>query len=231
MAYILRHRPDEFGLVLDEEGFIPLKELHWAIIEEDGWSHVRMADIQQAVYTGDREQFQIDKKRIRALSSHSSPVRITYEPAIPPKTLYHGTRQKAYPGILRHGLRPMGRRYVHLTDSKELSLRIGRRRDPNPVLLTIDALRAHGDGVLFFRANELIYLVEALPIAYFTGPPLPQSKKEKKVKKKQEEDTEIPEYVLFHRGLHPSKQWKGKKQGSSSKGRKSEIFNKTNRSP
>ncbi len=216
MSYILRHRPDEFGLVLDEEGFIPLKELHKAITEEEGWSYVRMADIKQAVYASDRERFRMDEKRIRASYGHSSPVKIQYEPSVPPKVLYHGTRRKAYPSILRNGLSPMVRQYVHLTTSRELALRIGCRRDPAPVLLTINSRRANEEGITFYLANELIYLVEALPVEYFTGPPLPQEKKEKKVEKKQEEELEIPEYMLFARGLHPHKELKGKsKKGPS----------------
>ena len=217
MSYILRHRPDEFGLVLDEEGFIPLKELHWSITEEEGWSHISMADIQQAVYAVDRERFQIDGNRIRASYGHSSVVKIHYKPSVPPKTLYHGIRRKAYPSILRHGLRPMGHRYVHLTPSEELALRIGRRKDPNPILLTINARRANEEGIVFYLANELIYLVDALPVEYFSGPPLPQEKKEKNVKKKQEEDQEISEYVLFSRGLHPHKHWKGGKSKATSR--------------
>jgi len=216
MSYILRHRPDEFGLVLDEEGFISLKELHKAINEEEGWSYVRMADIQQAVYAMDRERFEIDEKRIRAGYGHSSPEIIRYECSVPPKTLYHGTRRKAYPSILRHGLRPMGRQYVHLTTSEELALRIGRRRDPNPVLLRIGALRAHQEGVVFYRANELIFLVENLPVGHFSGPSLPKEKKDGEVKKKQVEETEISEYVMFAQGLHPHKDNKGKKRKGAS---------------
>ena len=218
MTYILRHRPDEFGLVLDQDGFVPIKELIQAIHEEEGWSYVRMVDIMYVVNASDRERFQIDEKRIRACYGHSLPTKIQYEPSIPPKILYHGTRRKAYPNILNHGLRPMGRQYVHLTTSEDLALRIGRRRDPNPVLLTIDAQKAHKEGILFYSANELIYLVETLPVQYFTGPPLPDDKKavETKKKKKQEEELEIPEYVLFARGLHPHKGQKKRKSKETS---------------
>lgn len=216
MSYILRHRPDEFGLVLDEEGFVRLKELHQAIIEEDGWPYVRMGDIQQAVCMGDRERFEIDGKRIRASYGHSLPLKIEYESSVPPKTLYHGTRRKAYPSILRHGLKPMGRQYVHLTTSEELAIRIGHRRDPSPVLLTIDARKAHQEGIGFYLANELIYLVESLPVEYLAGPPLPKEKKDKEPKKKQKEEPEISEYVLYARGLHPHKDRKGKKKRGAS---------------
>jgi len=211
MSYILRHRPDEFGLVLDGDGFIPLKELHKAITEEEGWSYVRMTDIQEVIFSVDRERFEVEEKLIRASYGHSIPERIKYEPCVPPKTLYHGTRRKAYPSILRHGLRPMGREYIHLATSEALALRIGRRRDPNPVMLLIHAGRAHQEGIVLYRANELIFLVEDLPVEYFTGPTLPKER-DQKVKKKEEEEVDVPEDVLFARGLHPHKDWKGKRK-------------------
>ena len=71
MAYMLRHRPDEFGLVPDEEGFISLKELQQAINEEDGWGFVRRSHILEVVYQGDRERFEIKGDRIRATYGHS----------------------------------------------------------------------------------------------------------------------------------------------------------------
>lgn len=212
MSYILRHRPDEFGLVLDEEGFISLKELHTAIIEEEGWSYVRTGDILHVVHTSDKERFQIDGKRIRAAYGHSFPVNIKYEPSVPPKILYHGTRLKTYPSILQNGLRPMGRQYVHLTTSKELALRIGRRRTAEPILLIINSKRAYEEGIVFYRANELIYMVETLPVAYINGPPLPKRSKEKDVKKKKETEIEVLEHILFATRLHPHKNFKENKK-------------------
>jgi putative RNA 2'-phosphotransferase len=84
MAYILRHRPDEFGLVLDENGFISLKELLQAIGEEEGWSYVRRSHIAEVAYTSERERFEIQDERIRATDGHSLTHQIHYEPAAPP---------------------------------------------------------------------------------------------------------------------------------------------------
>ena len=41
LSYILGRRPDEFGLVPDDNGFVKIKELIKAVNEEDGWRHVR----------------------------------------------------------------------------------------------------------------------------------------------------------------------------------------------
>jgi len=192
MSYILRHRPDEFGLVLDEEGFVSLKELHRAIVEEEGWSFVRMPYLQEVVNTCDKQRFEIKEGKIRAYYGHSVPIKITYEPIEPPKTLFHGTRRKTYPVILEKGLKPMGRQYVHLTTQKELALRIGRRRDPEPVLLEVQAKRAYEDGIIFYRANELIYLVDYLSTEYIVGPSLKKLNIERPKERKTKEVRELP---------------------------------------
>lgn len=211
MSYILRHRPDEFGLVLDENGFIPLKDLQQAIAEESGWSHVRRSHITEVVVTSDRERFEVENERIRATYGHSTPRAIRYEPTEPPQILYHGTRRKAYQHILHKGLDPMGRQYVHLAVSPELAVKIGKRRDPQPVLMEIQAQRASEDGIIFYQANPLIYLADHIPPDYITGPPvskvLPEKKQtEKRQPEKREEppvERELPGSVLLNMRMEP----------------------------
>jgi putative RNA 2'-phosphotransferase len=211
MAYILRHRPDEFGLVLDEDGYISLKELLQAIGEEEGWSYVRRSHITEVAYTSDRERFEIQDEKIRATYGHSLPHQIHYEPAAPPTILYHGTRRRAYPHILQRGLDPMGRQYVHLATSSELAMRIGKRRDPQPVLLEIQAQRASEEGVPFYQANPLIYLADHIPPSYINGPPvskvLPEQKRPQKTIPHKEEvpplERELPGSVLLNVRMEP----------------------------
>jgi putative RNA 2'-phosphotransferase len=175
MTYILRHRPDEFGLVLDQDGFVPLKELQQAISEEEGWSYVRTSHITEVAYSSDREHFEITDDRIR-YALHT----ICYKAALPPPTLYHGTRRRAYPHILQRGLDPGEKKFVTLTAEPQLAMRIGRRRDPDPILMEIQAQRAGDVGITFYHANPLIYLTEYIPPAYLSGPPVAKVLPEKK---------------------------------------------------
>lgn len=175
LQYILGHRPDEFGLVPNQDGFVPLKELHQAIREEEDWSYVRLADIRE-VFMIQPNQFELLNDRIRLNPREVSGPFMDQEPGVPPEFLFHGARQKAYPHILKKGLLPTRYPYVCLTSQEELALRIGRRRDPNPVLIKVHAARAHEEGILFSRVRELVYLVESLPPTYLEGPPLPREK-------------------------------------------------------
>jgi putative RNA 2'-phosphotransferase len=214
ITYILQHRPDEFGLVLDEDGFVFLKELQQAVAEEEGWSYVRRSHIIEAVYTGDRERFEIKDDRIRHALLH----RIHYAPVSPPKVLYQGIRRRAYPHILQKGLDPMGKQYVHLANSPELARRIARRRDPDPLLLEIQAQKAFENGIIFYQANPLIYLTGHTPPAYIIGPPIAKALPEKKPSEKKppakrwpEHERELPGSVLLNLRMEPlSQEEKGK---------------------
>ncbi len=214
IAYILQHRPDEFGLVLDEEGFVSVKELQQAITEEEEWSHVRRSHIIEAIYSGDREQFELTDDKIRDARF----IPIPYEPVSPPTILYQGTRRRAYPHILQQGLAPQGRTHCILAASPELARRIGRRRDPDPILVEIQAQRACENGIIFYQANPLIYLASYIPPCHIMGPPvskvLPEQKpstKKPPEKRWPEREREIPGSVLLNLRMEPLyKEEKGK---------------------
>jgi len=168
--YILCRRPDEFGLFPDDDGSLPVKDLIWALHEERGWAYVRQAHLKELAYSGLQVNFSLDDARIRPKAP--SPVR----PAAtdPPRLLFHGARRQAYQTILEHGLRPGGRAHLVLATTEEMALRIGKRRDAKPVLITVHAARAHEAGHQFLRCGELLYLVRELPATFLAGPPLEQ---------------------------------------------------------
>jgi len=176
---MLGYRPDEFGLVPNSDGFVLLKELLQSIKEEQGWSYVRLADIREVLIT-QPDRFEFHDDQIRLNPREISEGLIDQAPTAPPELLYHGARQRAYPHILERGLSPTRYPYVCLTLQEELALRIGRRRDPQPVLIKIHAAKAYQEGIPFSRVRQLIYLVGFLPPTYLEGPPLPEEKPQPK---------------------------------------------------
>lgn len=171
MAYILGYRPDEYGLLPDQEGFVSLKELRQAIGEEEGWGFVRESHLQEVVLTDPEGRFEIREGKIRATFRKIPP--IPGERVVPPKVLYHSCRKRAYPVILKRGLQAGNPPYVLLTESRELAQRIGRRRDPKPVILEVQAKRAWEEaGVPFYRPLPLLYLAGPIPPSFLWGPPV-----------------------------------------------------------
>lgn len=168
IEYILLYRPDEFGLFLDEDGSLPIKELIWALHEEEGWKHIRLSHLKELVCSQFEPAFTLQGNYIKAKEPRE---RISSTTA-PPRLLFYAAKRKAYPVILKHGLKTAGRPYVPLATTEEIALRIGKRRDPKPILLTIHAARAHEKGEVFSLCGELLYLVKALPPPFLSGPPL-----------------------------------------------------------
>jgi putative RNA 2'-phosphotransferase len=177
IEYILLYRPDEFGVFLDDDGSLPIKELMWALHEEEGWKHIRLGHLKELAYSQLELAFTLEENSIKPRQEKEQ----ASSAAVPPRLLYHAARRKAYPVILKHGLRPGGRPYVPLATTKQIALRIGRRRDPKPILLTIHAVQAHDKGQVFYGCGELLYLVKTLPPPFLSGPPLRESSKPIKV--------------------------------------------------
>ena len=94
-------------------------------------------------------------------------------PLAPPKVLFHGTSRSVLPVILAEGLRPMGRRHVHLSADRVAALSVGRRHGL-PAVLVVDSARMHGDGHQFFRSVNGVWLTNHVPPAYLSADTPPQ---------------------------------------------------------
>jgi putative RNA 2'-phosphotransferase len=170
LLYILGHRPDEFGLVPDSQGFLTYRELLQAIHEEADWHYVRQSHVNEVLLGKDRSLFQPEEKRIRAVERKwrldiDHPVRSV------PKILFTAVRRKAHPVVMEKGLKSAEGRYIVLTPDEGVALRIGKRRDQKPVLLEVLAATAESKGVSFYAFGNLI-LSSRIPGQFIAGPPV-----------------------------------------------------------
>jgi putative RNA 2'-phosphotransferase len=177
IAYILERRPDEFGLVTDSEGYIKIKELLKALNEEKGFRHVRRSHLNEILYSIANPPFEIVENRIRAKNRAHLP-----RPDVArdlPKLLYTYIRRKAHPFVTDKGIYPTGYQQVVLSGKRALAERMGRRSDPEPVILTVHVKKSLDNGVRFYQAGGLLFLAASIPPDCFSGPPLPKEKPEK----------------------------------------------------
>lgn len=165
MSLILRHKPEQFGIVLDPEGYASLQELVRALRESI--PDAAIDDVRRVVATiePDKARFSIDDLDVRANYGHSLRERIVQQRVVPPDVLLHGTSEEAVGSIRRDGIRPMRRQYVHLTTNRDLASRVGSRHGKVRVL-EIDALRACESGLTFYRANESFWLADYIPAEF-----------------------------------------------------------------
>ena len=175
IATILGRSPDEFGLVPDEQGFVTIKELLKAITEEQGWRHVRRAHLNEVLLSLRAPDFEIVDRRIRATDRSRLPGICRANDL--PKLMYTCVRRRAYPVAIEKGLSagPGGR--IVLTAEKSLAERIGRRRDRQPVCITVQVENSLAQGVVFDRCGARLFLADFIPSACMSGPPLPKEKR------------------------------------------------------
>jgi putative RNA 2'-phosphotransferase len=67
----------------------------------------------------------------------------------------------------------MGRQYVHLSTTLDMALEVGRRKDPRPVIVTVDAGSAADAGITFFAGNDRVWLADAVPPGFLRYPKEP----------------------------------------------------------
>jgi putative RNA 2'-phosphotransferase len=172
--YILRRRPDEFGLVTDEEGFVKIKDLLKAVNEEEGFRYVRQAHLDEIMLCVPNHALEVADNKIRSKFRDRLPQHIYAKD--PPKLLYTCVRRKAYPHVAEKGIQPAGFSRVVLSSGVDMAERLGRRSDRSAVLLTVQVQPCTDRGVVFFQAGETLFLADFIPAGCFIGPPLPKEK-------------------------------------------------------
>ena len=178
LVYVLGHRPDEFGLVPDKEGFVPFKELIQALHEEEAWRYVRQSHIHEILLGGDRDRFESREGGIRSTDRRWR-LDLDHEAPSPPKILFAPIRRRAHPVVMEKGLTGGEGRPLVLSAGKAMAQRIGRRRDQAPVLLEIMAGTASEKGIRFYPFGEL-FLTSQIPARFIAGPPAPKETAERK---------------------------------------------------
>jgi len=167
MSLVLRHKPEEIGLQLDENGWTNVKQL----IEKINAKGIQITaeTIEDVVETNDKKRFAFtqDKTMIRASQGHSIAVELNLSVITPPDILYHGTADRFLDSILANGLQKQGRQHVHLSAAVETATAVGGRHG-KPVILTINAKAMHNNGFKFYLSDNKVWLVDSVPCQYIT---------------------------------------------------------------
>ena len=167
MSALLRHVPQEAGLILGEEGWVSLGELARAIRERwrnrEAYSWVTEEHVIAVGMLDPKGRFEVRDGRIRARYGHSVDVRISYPVDREVEVLFHGTVREKLGSIRSQGLVPMRRLYVHLSPSVEAACEAASRRRGIPVCLVVDASCLRKKGLEVYRASETVYLARHVP--------------------------------------------------------------------
>ncbi len=162
MSYLLRHHPDRGGITLDRHGWTAVGGLLRALTANG--HELSFNDLLELVRVQGKGRFALSPggDRIRANHGHSVLIDMDRPPSAPPSKLFHGTTERHIPVILIEGLKPMGRRHVHLSVDLKTATEMGARRG-KPVLLLVDAQGMVVAGHSFYVRANGIWLTEAIP--------------------------------------------------------------------
>lgn len=171
MSLVLRHKPEQIGLELDENGWanVPelIKKMNAALISVD------FEMMKMIVATNDKKRFAFneDETKIRASQGHSITVDVELKAALPPGILYHGTATRFAESIMKAGLSKQQRQHVHLSSLKETAVNVGSRHG-KPMVLEVDAKGMAEAGFVFYLSENGVWLTDHVPVAYLAMPGL-----------------------------------------------------------
>ena len=161
ISLILRHKPEEIGITLDEHGWANVDELIAGIAKTRIFD---MSMLEEIVRTDEKQRYSFneDKTLIRANQGHSIPVDVELEQKVPPEILYHGTGEKYVSSIEKQGLIPKSRLYVHLSADYDTAVKVGSRHG-KPVVYTVAAGEMHKNGYTFYLSVNGVWLTKSVP--------------------------------------------------------------------
>lgn len=164
ISLVLRHKPEEIGLTLDEHGWGNVEEL---LTKMQPRYDIDMATLEEIVRTNNKQRFSFDKThtKIRANQGHSIEVDVELQEAVPPEILYHGTGEKSVVAIDEKGLLPMNRLHVHLSGDEETAIRVGKRHG-KLVIYKVKSGEMSRDGYIFYLSVNNVWLTKEVPVKY-----------------------------------------------------------------
>ena len=157
LAFLLRHDKD---YQFDEHGWREVSDL----IANHGYT---MELLDEIVETNNKKRYEYseDKSKIRARQGHSVNVDVELKEVIPPDILYHGTAETTLSAIMKEGVIKGSRLHVHLSQTEETALNVGKRHG-KPVVIRINAGQMNQDGIKFYLSNNGVWLTEYVSPKY-----------------------------------------------------------------
>lgn len=167
LSYLLRHSTEPQYINLnggwaDTETIIEVLKKTYTNIDMDIIEQIVDSDAKC------RYSFNNSHSKIRANQGHSIPgVIIEMDSPDPPELLYHGTATRFLSSITEQGLKPMSRRFVHISPDLETAIKVGKRHG-KPVVLVIRAQKFVEDGNKLYLSQNGVWQAEYVAPEYFT---------------------------------------------------------------
>jgi len=164
MAGILRHFPDRYGLEMDANGWIDLRDFITAVSTKNRrFGFLKPNHILGLIQTDPKGRYEFRDGRIRATYGHSLDVDLDLPTENIPDVLFYPTSEEGLGVLLGAGLRPSDRKMVHLSGTFHAAVEAGRVRIQAPVIVEIDTKAARASGIVIKKAGKTVYLAKEVP--------------------------------------------------------------------
>lgn len=160
LSYLLRHSQDPLYINL-EGGWAKVETILEAL-------QISQTQLEQIVTEDEKMRYSFDKggTKIRANQGHSIPgVYIEFASPEPPEFLYHGTATRFLDSIMKDGLKPMTRQWVHISPTYETAVKVGSRHG-KPIVLRVKAKEFVAAGNKLFLSDNGVWLATAVPPSF-----------------------------------------------------------------
>lgn len=166
ISWLLRHKPEEIGLKMDQYGWVSVDELINGINKAGKYS-IDRNKLEEIVEQDKKGRFKFDENHlmVKACQGHSiSWVTPEMEYIEPPEFLYHGTTTSAAEKIMSSGgISKMNRHAVHMQADIELAWQSALRWHMIPVVLKIDAKKMYRSGFVFGKTENNVWCTDHVP--------------------------------------------------------------------
>ena len=164
MAGVLRHFPERYGLEIDKNGWVDLRDFITGLqVRNRRLRFLKPHHVVGLIETDPKGRYQFREGLIRATYGHTLDVDLDLPTENIPDVLFYPTTEGGMPLLMAAGLKPSDRKMVHLSRTYEAALEAGRVRNPDPIILEIDAKGARAAGSVIMKAGKTVYLVHEVP--------------------------------------------------------------------
>jgi putative RNA 2'-phosphotransferase len=164
MAGVLRHFPERYGLDMDENGFVDLRDFITALqIRNKKFRFLKPHHILGVIETDAKGRYEFRDGKIRATYAHSFEVELDLPQENIPDILYYPTTEEESPILMEIGLKPSDRKMVHLSHSYEDAMEAGLVRTDDPIILEVNTEKARDQGTIIMKAGKTVYVTKETP--------------------------------------------------------------------
>ncbi len=188
LAGMLRHFPENYGVRLDDHGWIKIYNIIPVIrAQKRNFWWLTPFHVEALVVTDPKGRYQINKdKEIRASYGHTIPVKMDDLPTDGvPGDLYYQTTDEELEFIRETGISPSDKSWIHLSLTARQAYVSGLFHIDSPAVVEIDVMGLIDSGRPVYRATDDVFLVNEIP------PEFVKDKIEEKFELTEEEEMDI----------------------------------------